>query len=56
MAVRQDIETAVFYGALAAAVSSESYHRVGGQPVLEADRIDDRTEKNIDKGNHFLLY
>eukprot|EP01041_Mallomonas_annulata_P003465 gene3465-6894_t len=48
--VLADMETAALYGSLAAAVAYESFHRVGGEPVVEADRIDDRTEKNIDKG------
>lgn len=51
IAVQQHVETAAQYARHAVAVSAESYHRLGGQPVLESDRIDDDTEKDVDKGN-----
>lgn len=47
----QDDETAAHYALLAAAVASEGYHRLGGQPVLQSDRVDDRTERTVEKGN-----
>ena len=49
--VERDLSTAVLYAHRAAAVSSETYHTVGGQPASEADRITDTTEKDVLKGN-----
>lgn len=51
LGVTSDVETAAFYGSSAAAVASEHFHRVGGQPILEADRINDRTVMTVEKGN-----
>ena len=51
LGVIKDTETACYYGALAAAVSSTEFSRVGGQPILESDRITDSTEKQIEIGN-----
>lgn len=45
-----DVETAAQYALRASAVSSEAFHRVGGQPIMEGDRIDDDTEKEVAKG------
>jgi hypothetical protein len=45
--VNQDIETAAMYGLKAAAFAHESYHKIGAQPVLESDRIDDLTEAHV---------
>lgn len=39
-----DVDVAAHYASLAAASSSEEYHRVGGQPIVESDRITDATE------------
>ena len=44
----QDSETAAQYALRAAVVSAEAYHRVGGQPIVEADKIDDNTEKEVE--------
>ena len=44
----KDIETAAQYAVRASSVSSEAFHRVGGQPILEGDRIDDNTEKEVE--------
>ena len=35
----------------AAAVASDTFHTVGGQPAGESDRISDTTEKEVLKGN-----
>jgi hypothetical protein len=47
LGVSTDAETAAQYGSRAAAAASAEYHRAGGQPVMEADRIDDNTEKEV---------
>lgn len=47
----QDLETASQYAIRAASVSSEAFHRVGGQPIMESDRIDDNTEREVARGN-----
>jgi SEL1 protein len=47
----QDTETAAQYAQRAVAVAAEEFHRVGGQPVMEGDRITDDTEKVVAKGN-----
>jgi SEL1 protein len=49
--VLRDPETAAQYAQRAVAVAAEEYHRVGGQPVMESDRITDDTEKVVAKGN-----
>lgn len=36
-----------FYGRAASLVTSAEFFRVGGQPVLEDDRIDDNTELTV---------
>jgi hypothetical protein len=46
-----DIETAAQYSLLPADSASHLFHTIGGQPVIEADRIDDNTEPDIGKGN-----
>ena len=46
----QDTETAAQYALRAAVVASEAFHRVGGQPILEGDRLDDNTEKEVSDG------
>ena len=45
--VSADKETAAQYALLALAEVTTEYHRIGGQPVLETDRIDDNTEKEV---------
>lgn len=45
--VKQCTETAAQYAQLAANVAAFEYHRVGGQPILEADRIDDKTAREV---------
>lgn len=42
-----DKETAAHYSMMALDFVSNEYHRVGGQPVLETDRIDDFTEREV---------
>lgn len=39
------------YLTLLPAVASAEFHRVGGQPVIESDRITDKTARDIPKGN-----
>jgi hypothetical protein len=36
-----------FYSKVAAVTSSEEYFKVGGQPVMENDRINDDTEHSV---------
>jgi len=52
MGVPADIETAVYYLKLPTAVTNDEFHRIGGQPVVEADRINDKTAPVVSKGNH----
>ena len=39
-----DIDVASHYASLAAAQSSDEFHKVGAQPIVESDRITDATE------------
>jgi hypothetical protein len=52
----RDMETAAQYAVRAASVSSEAFHRVGGQPIMESDRIDDNTEREVAKGVIHYIY
>jgi len=44
-------EIASLYAQMASVVSAEEYHKVGGQPILEEDKLTDMTEKEVVKGN-----
>lgn len=45
--VKKNLETAAQYASQAVKVAADQYHKVGGQPILEADRIDDHTEGQV---------
>jgi hypothetical protein len=45
--VSMNMETAAQYGVLSSEQSSNEFHRVGGQPVMESDRINDLTERTV---------
>lgn len=49
--VSLDIETAAFYSLSAAKQASLDFHSVGGEPIMEADRLNDDTEKAVFVGN-----
>lgn len=45
--VPKDVETGAYYTSVAASASSIAFHSLGGQPIVEADRINDATEKSV---------
>ena len=47
----KNLEVAAQYARRASTVSADNFHRVGAQPILESDRINDDTERDVDKGN-----
>ena len=49
-----DLETSLYYLQLPAKVTNEEFHRIGGQPIVENDRITDKTAPEISKGNQGL--
>jgi TPR repeat protein len=49
--VTVDDETAAFYYNAAVGTASQHFHVVGGQPIVESDRIDDHTAKSVVIGN-----
>ena len=49
--VEKDQETSLFYLYTTAKMASLEFHRRGGEPIAERDRIDDLTEKEVFKGN-----
>ena len=51
LGVIKDVEIAAQYARRASVVSADNFHRVGAQPILESDRINDDTERDVDKGN-----
>jgi TPR repeat protein len=49
--VIRDEETAAWYGLLSAKRASVDYHALGGEPIVEADRLNDDTEDKVHRGN-----
>ena len=49
--VIQDLETAAVYASRAAKIAAVEFHKVGNQPIVEADLLTDDSEKDIAKGN-----
>lgn len=47
----KDPETSLFYSIRASQAASKEYHKVGGQPIVESDRIDDSVEATLMIGN-----
>ena len=48
---RADSETAAQYLVLPAQRAADEFHRVGAQPLVEADRIDDDSAPQVQRGN-----
>lgn len=46
-----DSETAAYYLYIAAGTASQAFHTIGGQPLMESDRLNDHTAKSIVVGN-----
>lgn len=42
-----NLDVSAFYSKIAAVTSADEYFKVGGQPVMEADRINDDTELTV---------
>lgn len=42
-----NLEVSAFYSKIAAITASNEYFKVGGQPVMENDRINDDTELTV---------
>jgi hypothetical protein len=53
-----NLDVSAFYSKVAAITSSDEYFKVGGQPVMENDRINDDTELTVLEVfmNMYVLY
>ena len=47
LAVKADVETAVFYSRLPISLTAQEFNAMGAQAVVEADRIDDSTAPEV---------
>lgn len=45
--VTKDVEMAALYSKMAADISSDEFHKSGGQPIVESDRLDDNSEVQV---------
>lgn len=55
LGVPRDVETGAYYMSVAATASSIAFHAIGGQPIIEADRINDATEKSVSYAHMYVL-
>jgi TPR repeat protein len=51
LGVVADSETSAYYFNMAVGTASKAYHTIGGQPLMETDRLNDHTAKSVIVGN-----